>query len=362
MSEKNDIKKILELIKKDSEKLGKNINIMEVCGTHTMSISRYGIRALLPKNIRLISGPGCPVCVTPISEVDRAIELSEKEDIIITTFGDMLKVPGTKSDLNRKKAEGRDIRIVYSPLDALELAKNNPDKNVVFIGIGFETTSPLIAATIIKAKTEKIKNFFVQPCFKVVIPAMIALLNDKELKLDGFICPGHVSTIIGAKSYESIVKEYRIPCVVMGFEAMDILSGIHMIIKQIITNDPKVEIQYKRAVKYDGNINAWTILKKVFKETDSNWRGIGMIPESGLTFSEEYSEFDATKKFKTDISYSKEPIGCRCGDVLKGKIIPFDCPLFGKKCTPANPAGACMVSSEGTCAAYYKYERYGVKL
>lgn len=362
MNEKQNIKKITDLINKESKKLNRTINIMEVCGTHTMAISRFGIRALMPENIRLISGPGCPVCVTPVSEVDKAIELSEIKDLIITTFGDMMKVPGTKSSLNKKRAEGRDIRVIYSPLDALEIARSNPSKNVIFLGIGFETTAPLIAATVIQAKTENIKNFFVLPCFKVVIPPMIVLLNDKDLKLNGFICPGHVSAIIGAKPYEIIVKEYKIPCVVMGFEALDILTGIHMIIKQIADEKPAVEIQYKRAIRYEGNINAQNMIKKVFKESDSNWRGIGMIPGSGLTFSDEYTEFDVTKRFNYDISYSKELQGCKCGDVLKGKVIPFDCPLFGKKCTPENPAGACMVSSEGTCAAYYKYERFGVKL
>ncbi|MCX8093991.1 MAG: hydrogenase formation protein HypD [Candidatus Goldbacteria bacterium] len=361
MGEKKDIKNIIELIKKDAKKLSAKINIMEVCGTHTMAISRFGIRKLLPENIRLISGPGCPVCVTPISEVDRAIELSERDDVIITTFGDMMKVPGTKFSLNKKRAEGRDIRIVYSPIDALDIARNNKNKKVIFIGIGFETTAPLIAATVIQARKQKIKNFYVLPYFKVVIPPMIALLKDKDLNLNGFICPGHVSTIIGAKAYEPLTKQYKIPCVVVGFEPLDILTGIHMIISQIINNKPSVEIQYKRAVKYIGNLYAQKLIKKVFKKIDSNWRGIGLIPESGLTFVDAYKEFNASEKFKTDISYSKEPVGCKCGDVLKGKVIPFDCQLFDKRCTPSNPVGACMVSSEGTCAAYYKYERVGAK-
>lgn len=362
MNEKQNIKKIIELIEIDSRKLKKKINIMEVCGTHTMAISRYGIRALLPQKIKLISGPGCPVCVTPISEVDKAIELSEIKDVIITTFGDMMKVPGTKSNLIKKKAQGCDIRVVYSPMDALDIAKKNRDKKIIFLGVGFETTAPLVASTVKQAKTENIKNFFVLPCFKVIIPPMDALLNDKDLNLDGFICPGHVSAITGAKIYKPIVEKYKIPCVIMGFEPMDILNGIHMIVRQIMNNEPRVEIQYKRAVKFEGNLNAQEILKEVFKETDSNWRGIGLIPGSGLTFSDNYAEFDVTEKFTFDISYSKEPSGCQCGEILKGKKIPFDCPLFGKKCTPENPAGACMVSFEGTCAAYYKYERFGVKI
>lgn len=362
MNEKQDIKKILKLIEKDSQKLNKKINIMEVCGTHTMAISRFGIRSLLPEKIRLISGPGCPVCVTPISEIDKAMELSDIKDVIITTFGDMMRVPGTKTSLIKKKASGADIRVVYSPVDALDIAKKNQNKKIVFLGVGFETTAPLIASVVKQAKKENIKNFFVLPCFKIIIPPMKALLNDKDLNLDGFICPGHVSIITGAKIYESLVENYKIPCVIMGFEVMDILNGIHMIVRQIINNKPQVEIQYKRAVTMEGNLNAQNVLKEVFKESDSNWRGIGLISGSGLTFSDEYSDFDALKKFTFDISYSREPVGCRCGDVLKGKKIPFECPLFGKKCIPENPAGACMVSSEGTCAAYYKYERYGVKL
>ncbi len=361
MNEKNNVNKIIEHIRKDAKKLKKRINIMEVCGTHTMAISRAGIRGLMPEEINLISGPGCPVCVTPISEIDKAIELAQMKDVIITTFGDMMKVPGTRSSLIMEKAKGADIRVVYSPVDSVDIAKKNKDKKVIFLGVGFETTAPLIAAIVKQAKKDKIDNFFVLPCFKVIIPPMIALLNDKDLNLQGFICPGHVSTITGAKIYEPLVKEYSIPCVIMGFETMDILTGIYMIMKQILEKKPRVEIQYSRAVKYEGNINAQKLLKEVFRQTDSNWRGIGLIPDSGLTFSDEYEKFNALKEFTFDISYTKEPAGCRCGDVLKGKCIPFDCRLFAKKCTPENPAGACMVSSEGTCAAYYKYEKTGVK-
>ncbi|MBP7792406.1 MAG: hydrogenase formation protein HypD [Candidatus Goldbacteria bacterium] len=362
MNEKKKINEILKFIQKDSKKLKAGINLMEICGTHTMAISRYGIRSLLPEKIRLISGPGCPVCVTPVSEIDRAIELSSIKDVIMTTFGDMIKVPGTRSSLMREKAGGSDVRIVYSPLDALDVARKNKDRKIIFIGVGFETTAPLIASVVKQAKQEKMTNFFVLPCFKTIIPPMVTLLEDRDLNLNGFICPGHVSAITGAKIYEPIVKKYKIPCVIMGFEPLDILNGISMMVRQIINGNPKVEIQYKRAVTFEGNTKAQELLKEVFIKTDSRWRGLGMIPESGLTFSDDYAEFDATKKFKIDVSYSREPSGCKCGDVLKGKVTPFDCPLFGKKCTPANPAGACMVSSEGTCAAYYKYERQGVLL
>jgi len=356
MNEKKSFEKLLKILYKESEKLEKPVNLMEVCGTHTMAISRFGIRSRLPEKIKLISGPGCPVCVTPITEVDKTIEISKQKNVIITTFGDMLKVPGTKSSLMNEKAKGRDIRVVYSPSDALLIAKENPDKKVVFIGIGFETTAPLIAYTMKEAKKQKIKNFYVLSFFKVIIPPMEALLNDKDLKLNGFICPGHVSAITGAKIYEPLVEKYKIPCVVIGFEAIDILTGILMLLKQMLLKKPAVEIQYKRVVKYEGNKYAQDVLKEVFTESDSVWRGIGLIPGSGLKLNENYSEFDAEKIFDIDVSFSKEPVGCKCGDVLKGIKIPTECPFFGKKCTPEKPVGACMVSSEGTCAAYYKYE------
>lgn len=355
MNDKN-IKKLFNLIYNESKKLKNKINLMEVCGTHTMAISRFGLRSLLPPVINLISGPGCPVCVTPISEIDKILEISEKENVILTTFGDMMRVPGTFSSLEEKKAKGKDIRIVYSPADALEIARKNPDKKIVFVGVGFETTAPSVALTIKTAKKQKIKNFFILSFFKIIIPPMMALCQDEKLKLDGFICPGHVSAITGAKIYEVIVRKYKIPCVVTGFEEKDILEGIYIILRQIIEKKPDVEIQYKRVVKYNGNLIAQKILKEVFKKIDSDWRGIGVIPKSGLSLSEKYKEYDAERIFNINVSYSREPKGCRCGDVLKGIIKPTGCPLFRKKCTFENPVGACMVSSEGTCAAYYKYE------
>lgn len=356
MNEKKGLEKILKILVKESEKLKKPVNFMEVCGTHTMAISRFGLRARLPEKIKLISGPGCPVCVTPVTEIDKTIEISQQKDVILTTFGDMLKVPGTKSSLANEKAKGSDIRVVYSPSDALLIAKENPDKKVIFVGIGFETTAPLIAYTVKEAKKQKINNFFILSFFKVIIPPMEALLNDRNLKLNGFICPGHVSAITGAKIYEPLVEKYKIPCVITGFEAIDILTGILMLLKQILLKKPTVEIQYKRVVRYEGNKYAQYVLKEVFTESDSVWRGIGLIPKSGLKLSEKYERFNGEKIFNIDISYSKEPAGCKCGDVLKGIKIPTDCAFFGKKCTPEKPVGACMVSSEGTCAAYYKYE------
>lgn len=357
LNEKKEVKKLIAAISLKAQSFKKPVNIMEICGTHTMDICRYGLRKMLPQQIRLISGPGCPVCVTPIAEVDRAIEIAKLEDVIVTTFGDMMRVPGTRETLSAIKSKGKDVRVVYSPEESLEIAFRNPDKNVVFIGIGFETTSPAIALTIKEARKKQIKNFYVIPAFKTVIPPMEALLSDENLNLSGFIAPGHVSAIIGAKPYETITKKHKIPCVITGFEALDILTGILMIVNQIIKDQGKTEIQYKRIVKYDGNPTAEAIIKEVFIPVDSNWRGIGMIPKSGLGFSRAYEMFDAVKKFRPKTPYSKEPAGCRCGEVLKGMIKPDECRLFAKKCTPENPVGACMVSNEGTCAAWFKYER-----
>lgn len=335
------------------KKFNKKVNFMEVCGTHTVAISKSGIRSLLPKNIRLLSGPGCPVCVTPQSDIDSAIEIAKKKNVIFTTFGDMLRVPSNSSSLEKELSKGADIRIVYSPADALETAKTNPSKEVVFMGVGFETTSPLIAATILQAKKEIIKNFSIVSAFKLIPPALKALLSDKSIKIDGFILPGHVSTIIGSKPYEFI----NIPCVISGFEGEEILESIEMLLKQIENGAPKVEIQYKKAVKAEGNPDAVNILYKVFEPCDSVWRGIGMIPDSGLKLREEFKEFDAARKFNIKISKTEEPKGCSCGDILKGKKIPTDCKLFKKACTPINPIGPCMVSSEGACQAYYRYEQ-----
>ena len=337
MSLKNEAAIVNELgtaIVSDAKKLKAPMNIMEICGTHTMDICRYGLRSMLPGNISLISGPGCPVCVTPIEEVDRAIEISRQKDVITATFGDMMRVPGTRSTLNSEKSKGADIRVLYSPEDGLELARKNPDKRVVFIGVGFETTSPAIALTVMSAKKEGLKNFLVLPAFKTVIPPMEALLSDKELKINGFIAPGHVSAVIGAKPYEYITGKYKVPCVITGFEAGDIMQGIHMLIKQRLNSEGRVEIQYKRIVRYEGNKVAADAMKEVFAAVDSNWRGIGVIPKSGLTFGPGYEGFNALNAFNPDVSYSKEPKGCRCGEVLKGMIKPPKCPLFAKKCTP----------------------------
>lgn len=343
--------KILRQIKSISKK---RINLMEVCGTHTVAIFRNGIRKILPSNINLISGPGCPVCVTPISYIDEIIALSREEDFIITTFGDMIRVPGSTSTLEKEKTDGADIRIVYSTLDALQIAQDNSSKEVVFMGVGFETTSPTIASVVLKTQREKINNFSVLSVAKIIPPAMKALLEGKEVNIDGFICPGHVSAIIGSKPYNFITTQYKVPCVICGFEPLDILQSTYMLVKQIEDGRAEVEIQYERVVKPEGNKIALDRINEVFKVVDSDWRGIGNIPLSGLEIKNKYGKFNA-RKFEAEIEETKESRGCRCGEVLRGAITPPECPLFKKVCTPENPQGACMVSTEGTCAAYYKY-------
>lgn len=349
------MKELIQTIEKLSQKLPNKVNLMEVCGTHTVSIFRHGIRSLIPSNITLLSGPGCPVCVTPIEDIDRMIYIAKKPNVILTTFGDMMRVPGSNGSLYKAKAEGFDVRMVYSPLDALRVAQENKDKKVVFFAVGFETTSPLIAATLFEADRKKIENFYIYSVHKLVPPALEVLVNTEELKLDGFILPGHVSTIIGSKPYEFISSRYKKACVITGFDADDILQAIAMLLKQVVENTAKVEIQYKDAVKVEGNPKAVEFIYRYFESADSNWRGIGVIPNSGLKLKPEYSYRDAEKIFEIPLLKAKEPNGCQCGLVLRGVKLPPECPLFGKLCTPENPVGACMVSSEGSCAAYYKY-------
>ncbi len=331
------------------------INIMEVCGTHTMAIFRYGIRDILPGNVKVISGPGCPVCVTPQSYIDTVLGLTLNKDVIIATFGDMIRVPGRKTSLMKRKAEGADIRIVYSSMDALTLAENNSSKKIVFLSVGFETTTPMTAITAIEARNKGIKNLFFLTAHKIVPPAMKALVEDKEINIDGFLLPGHVSAVIGKRPYEFLSNEYNIPGVITGFEPLDILKSLNTLINMIDKRDYKIVNEYKRIVRDDGNSKALEYLDKVFEITESAWRGMGTIPNSGYKLNKEYEDFDAIKHFDINYKdYDGSP-GCRCGDILKGKITPFECPLFRKACTPENPVGSCMVSSEGTCAAYYRY-------
>jgi len=334
-----------------------NINIMEVCGTHTMAIAQFGLKKLLPENVNLLSGPGCPVCVTPIEDIDRAIAIGKLPGVIITTFGDMLHVPGSRSSLEKERAAGADVRMVYSPVDALDIAAKNPAKQVVFPGVGFETTSPAIAATILMAQTKKIKNFSVLPMFKTVPVALRAILSMKKHNIHGFILPGHVSAIIGAKPYTFIASEFGVPGVIAGFEARDILKSIEMLLEQIRQNKPRIEIQYTSAVTPRGNISAQNIIKKVFTPSDSTWRAIGVIPQSGLAFRRSFDGFNALKKFPVPVPRAREPKGCDCGKILMGLAAPEKCRMFGTACTPAHPVGPCMVSSEGACAAAYKYDK-----
>jgi len=344
-------RRIAELTKGRS----KPLVFMEVCGTHTMAIYQYGLRSLLPPEVRLISGPGCPVCVTPNGYLDRAIALSRLPDLIIATFGDMLRVPGSSSSLMEERAMGADVRIVYSPLDAVQIAARNPGKRVVFLGVGFETTAPTIAGSILAAKVQRLKNYFVLASHKTMPEPMAILSADPELSVDGYICPAHVSAIIGANAYRFLCEEYRVPCVVTGFEPTDVMQGVEMLVRQALEGVSQVEIQYSRVVRWEGNAKAQSVLAEVFTPYDADWRGIGILPGSGLKIAEAYRAFDAELAIPVAVEELREHQGCQCGEILKGKITPFDCPLFGTVCTPESPVGACMVSSEGTCAAAFKY-------
>lgn len=338
------------------QKVNKPLTIMEVCGTHTMSIFRYGIQDILPKEIKLISGPGCPVCVTQNEIIDKLLVLAEDKNNIITTFGDMLRVPGTKSTLYNLRANGANVKIVYSPLISLDIAKKNPDKKVIFMAVGFETTIPAIALTIKEAKKRNIKNFYIL-CAHKTIPLALEALATMENKVDSFLLPGHVSSIIGAKAYEFLPEKFGIPGVIAGFEPVDILNAIRHIIEMESVNEKKILNAYKRIVSYKGNVLAQNVIKEVFTPCDSYWRGIGNIPDTGLRLNEDYIDFDIENKVNIDVSFSKEPAGCICGEVLCGIKTPLECKLFDKVCSPENPIGACMVSFEGTCSAYYKYGR-----
>lgn len=333
----------------------KPARLMEFCGGHTVAIMRNGIRQLLPPNIEMLSGPGCPVCVTANQDIDRAIALSDIPGVTVTTFGDMLKVPGSYSSLQKARAGGGDIRIVYSTQDALQIARDNPSRSIVFIGIGFETTAPTIAASITQAEKENLTNYHVLCHLKMTPPAMKALLDLGEIKLSGIICPGHVTAIIGTQPYEAYARDYCIACVVAGFEPVDILQAVEMLVEQIESNRPGVEIAYTRGVKPEGNIKALELMRDVFDVCSADWRGIGTIPSSGFKIKDKYARFDAEKVFKIETPPAREAPGCRCGEVLRGVVKPPECKLFKNICLPENPVGPCMVSAEGACSAYYQY-------
>jgi len=332
--------------------------LMEFCGGHTVAIMRNGIRQLLPSNVEMLSGPGCPVCVTSNRDIDRAIALAGLPEVIITTFGDMLKVPGSYASLQQARAAGGDIRIVYSTQDALQAARDNPHRTVIFLGVGFETTAPTIASAILQAEKEKMGNFSVLCNLKLTPPAMRALLDLGETRLNGIICPGHVSAIIGTQPYEAYARDYGVACVVAGFEPVDILQAVEMLVRQVEDGNARVEIAYTRGVKPEGNVKARELMDNVFETDSANWRGIGDIPGSGLRLKGGYARFDAGQRFEVALPPAREHAGCRCGEILRGVIRPLDCGLFGKACTPENPVGPCMVSSEGSCAAYYQYGAY----
>lgn len=351
--EKEKVQDLVALIKNASEEKDE-YRIMEVCGTHTMSISRFGLRSLLPENVSLISGPGCPVCVTTQGELDAVFKILDHNDICLLTFGDLMRVPGLKGQtLLDYRAEGHDIRIVTSPLDCLEIAKQSA-KDVVFIGIGFETTAPTIAATIHTAKNMEIQNFSVIPFLKTMPEVMNLLLSDRELTINGFLCPGHVTAVAGEAMYQPIVDSGR-SAVVTGFEPVDILYSVYSILNQVNRNQYQIENLYKRAVQNIGNPVALKMLYQVFEKINSEWRGIGLIENSGLGFRDDYLRFSAFCRYSVEIEATQLQTGCRCGDVLKGKILPSECGLFRNGCSPLDPAGPCMVSTEGACAAYYKY-------
>jgi hydrogenase expression/formation protein HypD len=329
------------------------LRLMEFCGGHTVSVFRYGLRQLLPPTVQMLSGPGCPVCVTANADLDKAIALARQPGVILTTFGDLLKVPGSTSSLQQARAEGADVRIVYSTLDALQMARDNPDKTVVFVGIGFETTAPTVAASVLQAQKESLSNYKVLSLHKVCPPVLRALLDSGEVRVDGLICPGHVSAIIGSRPYEFLPREYGIGCAIAGFEPVDILQAVAMLVDQMEDGDPRVEIAYRRGVRPEGNTVALRLIGNVFAPGPAAWRGIGIIPNSGLCLRDAF--FDAERTFTIDPGPTREPAGCICGNILRAVKTPLDCALFRQVCTPDQPVGPCMVSSEGTCATYYHY-------
>jgi hydrogenase expression/formation protein HypD len=338
--------------------LERPLRFMEVCGTHTMALGRFGLRELLPPRLDLISGPGCPVCVTATAEVDRAVALCLEPRVVVATFGDLVRVPGSRLSLAQAQAQGGRVRIVYSSLEALDLARKNPDQTVVFLGIGFETTAPTTAAAVLQAAQEGLANFAVLACHKLLPPALEALLADGRAGLDGFLLPGHVTTIIGAQAYQAVARRHGLPGVVAGFEPADILAALIMLLQA--RGRGEVRLQYRRGAAWAGNRPALAVMERVFRPADSLWRGLGLIPGSGLVFREEFAAFDAAARFglvPLGPGAAGDPPGCRCGEILQGLIKPPDCPLFGTRCRPEDPVGPCMVSSEGTCAAYHKYHR-----
>ncbi len=344
-----------ELVKKICARSVQGLRLMEFCGGHTVTIMRNGLRQLLSPHVMLLSGPGCPVCVTAHADLDKAIALARQEGTIIATFGDMIKVPGSFGSLQTVRAEGGDIRVVYSAADALSLAAANPGRPVIFLGIGFETTAPTVAASILEAQSRGLKNYYVLSLHKICPPVIKAILDAGEINVHGIILPGHVSAVIGSAPYGFLPQKYGIGGVIAGFEPLDILLAVDMLAAQCEQKIPAVEIAYRRGVRPEGNARAQEVMETVFETADASWRGIGVIPRSGLMLRKEFEDFDATAAFSVDTVVSREPAGCLCGDILRGVSTPLDCSLFSSICTPENPVGPCMVSSEGACAAQYQY-------
>ncbi len=354
---RQEIDKTVEQIRQACEPL-ESVSIMEVCGTHTVSLFRSGVKSLMPDNLRLISGPGCPVCVTSQGYIDAACELADRPDVTICTYGDMVRVPGRIGSLETRRGRGSQVVVVYSARDALAYAANHPDTEVVFLAVGFETTTPATAATVLQAHRKNVPNFTVLASHKVVLPAMLALLSTGDVPVEGFLCPGHVSVIIGANAYQPIADTYAKPCVVAGFEPLQMLRGILHLVHQVAAGEALVENVYPAVVSDDGNAIARKIIETVFQPGPAVWRAMGTIDGSGLDLQERYRRFDAFERFGVELGPDYEPEGCRCGEVIQGKATPKECPLFGSACTPIAPIGPCMVSSEGACAAWYKYGRH----
>lgn len=350
------IQKSLKIIEAACEKIGRQVNIMEVCGTHTVSIFRNGIRSILPGNLKMLSGPGCPVCVTDVGYIDSVLTLADNPDCLIATYGDMVRVPGSDGSLETRQSVGN-IRIILSAEDALQLARDNPGKTVVFVAVGFETTAPATAVVAKEAVETGVDNFCILSGHKLVVPAMKALLSGKNDKIDAFLCPGHVSVIIGYGAFSEIIKDFKRPCVVAGFEPLQIVEGLSEICRQMSEGRAELKSVYKAVVTERGNLTAQNMISECFETVDGRWRGLGMIENSTLALKEKFRRFDALRRFGLEESAVEDRSGCRCGEVLCGLIEPAECSLFGKTCTPRRPVGPCMVSSEGSCAAWFKYGR-----
>lgn len=351
---------LIARIERDSATLGRPVKLMEICGGHTHTIYRYGLENLLPDSVEFVHGPGCPVCVIPMGRVDDALWLAQQEDVILTTFGDMMRVPGSTGSLLQARARGADVRFVYSPLDALKVAEENPDKQVVFFAVGFETTAPSTSVTLVAAKNRNVPNFSVFSNHVTIQPPLRTIAGDPKTEVDGFIGPGHVATVVGTHAFDFLPEEYGLPVAVAGFEPLDILQSVDMLLTQFLHPEraPKVDNQYARVVRADGNDAARALLRRTFQIRDTfEWRGLGWLPHSGMAVSEEFAEWDAEKRFDIPGDRIADPVACECGSVLTGRIKPWQCRVFGTACTPDTPIGTCMVSPEGACAAYYNFGR-----